>query len=241
MHQRCSSYALTNLLFGLWRSVWAIDCLSIFLVHILELQHAHVPPKCYELGSAPQLLLLLLFSSLDSHLNPSRSLGVCHFASSILSSLKIIKSTPFFKFSFCGVHCIFDLFFSLNVGRLKCFANYYVSSSISLECFHRDKIVLLFSLSLTCLHTSLFWRLSGGVKNSLVLVSLDIFPSFVFLLCSLLLYPLRIMSQNCKTRSLDYVFFFFTMACVIFGTIKFLRKMGYYFFFYGPHLDVCLW
>ncbi len=32
-------------------------CLSLFLVPILQLQHAVLPPKCCELGSVPQLLL----------------------------------------------------------------------------------------------------------------------------------------------------------------------------------------
>jgi hypothetical protein len=44
----CSNYTLTDLLFGLCRSVW----ISEFLVNIpspnLELQHALPPPKCYE-------------------------------------------------------------------------------------------------------------------------------------------------------------------------------------------------
>jgi hypothetical protein len=31
-HQKCSNYALTNLLFGLCRSMWVIKCLSFFLV-----------------------------------------------------------------------------------------------------------------------------------------------------------------------------------------------------------------
>jgi len=39
VHQKCSNYALTNLLFCLCKSVWVIDCLSHFLVPIAELQH----------------------------------------------------------------------------------------------------------------------------------------------------------------------------------------------------------
>jgi hypothetical protein len=42
-------------------------CLSSFLVPILELQHAPLPPKCYELGSMPQLLTLPMFS-LQTHI-----------------------------------------------------------------------------------------------------------------------------------------------------------------------------
>jgi hypothetical protein len=38
----------------------------LFLVPILELQYAPLPPKCYELRSVPQFLFLSLFSPLDS-------------------------------------------------------------------------------------------------------------------------------------------------------------------------------
>ncbi len=37
-------------------------CLSLFLVPILELQHALLPPKCCEPRTVPQLLTLLMFS-----------------------------------------------------------------------------------------------------------------------------------------------------------------------------------
>jgi hypothetical protein len=37
-------------------------CLSLLLVPILELQHAPLPPKCYEPGSVPQFFTLSLFS-----------------------------------------------------------------------------------------------------------------------------------------------------------------------------------
>jgi hypothetical protein len=71
----CSNFALTNLLFGLWRFVWMIELLVNLLSPISELQHALLPPKCCELGNAPQFFLPL-FSPLDSQLNPLRSLGV---------------------------------------------------------------------------------------------------------------------------------------------------------------------
>ncbi len=40
---KCANDAVTNLLFGLCRSVWVIDLLVLFLVPILELQHALLP------------------------------------------------------------------------------------------------------------------------------------------------------------------------------------------------------
>ncbi len=64
MHQKCFDYALTNL-FGLCRSMWIDELLVVRLSPIPQLQHAPLPLKCYEPGSAPQLLLLLLSSPLD--------------------------------------------------------------------------------------------------------------------------------------------------------------------------------
>ncbi len=48
MYQKCSNYALTNLLFSLCRLVWIIDLLVTHLNPISELQHAPLPSKCYE-------------------------------------------------------------------------------------------------------------------------------------------------------------------------------------------------
>ncbi len=75
---KCYNYALTNLLFGLCSFVWVNEVLVNLPSPIPELQHAPLPPKCYEPRSVPQLLLLPLFSPLGSYLSPSRSLGVCH-------------------------------------------------------------------------------------------------------------------------------------------------------------------
>jgi len=77
MHQKCSNYALTNLLFGLCMSMWIIDLLvALVLVPIPELQHAPLPPKCYEPGNILQLPIFSLFSHLDSQLSLSGNLVV---------------------------------------------------------------------------------------------------------------------------------------------------------------------
>ncbi len=142
-----------------------MDTFSTSFVYLLTLGYPFLP----QLTSHPCLL----------HLKD--------VASSISSSLETIKSTLFFKISFWCSVLHFQLFFSLDGGRLKLFANCSISVSIVFKCLHFDKIVLLFSLSLMCLFTSLFWRLSNGVKNYLVLVSFYIFCDFVFSLCSLLI------------------------------------------------------
>jgi hypothetical protein len=59
VHQKCSNYALTNLLFDLCKSVWVTDLHVTLLSPILELQHVPLPLKCCEPGSTPQLLFLL--------------------------------------------------------------------------------------------------------------------------------------------------------------------------------------
>ncbi len=50
---KCSNYALTNLLFDLYMSVWVIEMLVNLPNPIPKLQLALLPPKCCELGSAP--------------------------------------------------------------------------------------------------------------------------------------------------------------------------------------------
>jgi hypothetical protein len=70
VHQKCSSYTLANLLFGLCKFMWVINLLVIFPSPIPKFQHALLPSKCYESESAPQLFLFPLSSPLDSQLGP---------------------------------------------------------------------------------------------------------------------------------------------------------------------------
>jgi hypothetical protein len=56
MHQKCSNYALTNLLFCLCKSVWIIDPFIICPTPIPELQHTPLPSKCYEPKNIPNSL-----------------------------------------------------------------------------------------------------------------------------------------------------------------------------------------
>jgi hypothetical protein len=56
VHQKCFNYVLTNLLFGLCRSMWAIDPLVVCLNPHPEAPTHPSNPKCCELRSIPQLL-----------------------------------------------------------------------------------------------------------------------------------------------------------------------------------------
>ncbi len=88
VHQKCYNYALTNLLFGLCRSMWIVDPLVICSSPHPEAPTCPFPPprKCYKLWNIPQLFFLPLFSFLNSHLNLLRSLGV-HFLNIISISI----------------------------------------------------------------------------------------------------------------------------------------------------------
>jgi hypothetical protein len=64
----CCNYALTNLLFGLCRSVWVIDLLVTLFSPYAGARACPFtrPPWICKLRSAPWLLILPLFSNLDS-------------------------------------------------------------------------------------------------------------------------------------------------------------------------------
>ncbi len=85
VHQKCSNSTLTNLLFGLCKSIWIIDPLIARPNLIPEFQHTPLPPKCCELMSMPQLLLFLLSSPFNSQLSPSRNSTSSSSSSTIFS------------------------------------------------------------------------------------------------------------------------------------------------------------
>ncbi len=76
MHQKCCNYALTNLLFGLCKSLWVIDLLVSLPSPYLG---APARPSTPEMLRAKEHTPTLHYSdvfTLDSHLNLLRSLGV---------------------------------------------------------------------------------------------------------------------------------------------------------------------
>ncbi len=78
VHQKCSSYALTNLLFNLCKSMLIIDSLVIRPRPHLRAPAHPFTLEVYEPGNVPQFLVLLLFSPWDSQLSLFWSLGVRH-------------------------------------------------------------------------------------------------------------------------------------------------------------------
>ncbi len=68
MHQKCSNYALTNLLFGLCRSVWVIDLLVILPNPHLEALTCPFTPKVLrarERAPTPYLSIVFTFRFVD--------------------------------------------------------------------------------------------------------------------------------------------------------------------------------
>jgi hypothetical protein len=78
VHQKCFNYALTNLLFGLCRSMWIIDPLvKRPNPHFGTPTHLSTPEVLRTMERTPTLYLFVIFT-LDSKLNLSKSLEVCH-------------------------------------------------------------------------------------------------------------------------------------------------------------------
>ncbi len=78
VHQKCSSYALTNLLFNLCRFVWIIDPLVTHpSPHPKTPTHPSTPEVFRTKESAPTHYPSIIFT-LNSHLKLSRSLGMRH-------------------------------------------------------------------------------------------------------------------------------------------------------------------
>jgi hypothetical protein len=82
VHQKCSNYALTNLLFGLCKYVWVLTCLSLFLVILLN-PYPKAPtcpstPKVSRTRERTPTFHFFVVFTLNPHLSPLRSLGVHH-------------------------------------------------------------------------------------------------------------------------------------------------------------------
>ncbi len=78
VHQKCFSYALINLLFGLCKFVWIIELLvNIPSPHPRVLAHPSTPEVLWTKECGPTFSLSVVFT-FGLAVNPSKSLGVCH-------------------------------------------------------------------------------------------------------------------------------------------------------------------
>jgi hypothetical protein len=76
VHQKCSNYAITNLLFGLCRFVSVIDLLiTLPNPYLITLARPSTPEMLRTMERTPTLHSFVVFT-IDSHLSLLRSLGV---------------------------------------------------------------------------------------------------------------------------------------------------------------------
>jgi len=93
VHQKCSNYALINLLFGLCRSMWVIDLfVTLFSPHPEALPRPSTP-KCYELKNIPQLLILSLFSPFGFIVDSIKEFGGASYA-----FIQMVMGNHFWKY-----------------------------------------------------------------------------------------------------------------------------------------------
>jgi hypothetical protein len=76
MHQKCSNYALTNLLFGLWKFTWIVNLLITCSSPHPETTTRSSTLEVLRIRKCALTPYLSIVFTLDSHLNLSRSLGV---------------------------------------------------------------------------------------------------------------------------------------------------------------------
>jgi hypothetical protein len=120
---KCSNYALTNLLFGLCRSMCVIEVLVNLPSSISELQHALLPLKCYELGNGPNSFSFRC-SPLDSRLSPSRSLG------GVSSDLSVTT------FKICNTHIFLMIYNTLMLCLAHTMGKLYILGMHTLRANH---------------------------------------------------------------------------------------------------------
>ncbi len=120
MHKKCSNYALTNLLFGLCRSMWVID-----LLVILRNPYPRAPARPFTLKvlrareCTPTLHFFTKFT-LDSHLSLLKSLGVHHSSSHLA-----ISTNQCFFMSHDEMHCVcFIISWGNSWGNLTILINF---------------------------------------------------------------------------------------------------------------------
>jgi hypothetical protein len=98
MHQKCSNYALINLLFDLYRSLWVIDGCHFLKPNPGASAHPSTPKVLQAKECAPTPYSSVVFT-LDSHLSLSRGLVVCQWWIG-----KLVALLP--SYAWCHLPCI---------------------------------------------------------------------------------------------------------------------------------------
>jgi len=78
MHQKCSNYALTNLLFSLYRSIWIIDLLATRFNPYLGALECPSYPKVLWVGKCTLTFFFTIFI-LKYAFGSFKGFGVCHY------------------------------------------------------------------------------------------------------------------------------------------------------------------
>jgi len=156
VHQKCSNYALTNLLFGLCRSMWIIDLLVILFSPYPE---ALAHPSTFEVPQTRKCTLIFHSSAmftLDSHLSLLRILGVCQTWSLTNVALvpNLVIQTHIWRSHIVGYSLPSSKTFNTHITMLihTCsFANGLPMKSLYLSSFP-------WSLTYVCKNTQLFLK-----------------------------------------------------------------------------------
>jgi hypothetical protein len=94
MHQKCSNYAVFNLLFGLSRSMWIIELLVNLFSPYPGIPTCPSTPEVLPMKECALIPYSFVVFTLDSHLSLSRSLGARQFAFNnfmLLVGLRLVK------------------------------------------------------------------------------------------------------------------------------------------------------
>jgi hypothetical protein len=129
---------------------------------IPKLQHAPLSPKCCEPGNVLRLLAIPLFSTSNSHLNPSRSLRACHKCINNVESCPcphfIIIRTFIVDHTYIGLCKYWDIhIIVLNFPQrppLITFCDIFLRYSSFVEAYPLCKSCRNFGYNSNCLHHS---------------------------------------------------------------------------------------
>jgi hypothetical protein len=136
--------------------------LSFFLVPILELQHAPPPPKCYEPGNVPQLLILPLFSPFGLTVESIKEFGGASQSASLFVFLGFLSLNTYFlvTFTFCGKINIDHIHICNDCLCLNNSLNLYYYHSFPMKHFlHLSKLWIIYRfMSIQTTYVVSIWK-----------------------------------------------------------------------------------